>query len=177
MRLKAIGLGVKKPQSEKQPDPVKRKFTLSKKPKTVEEIANKLDTKAAARKRYAEERGLENHDCSRHLADLNKFAKVQVVTFPSGKVKELPVIVPTMLGEPLDTTGVTITRWLAKGMLPEPVLATGRSKAYHLEEVASFIRILSEHQQQFRQYRADHTEITDRLFRENALLRKSLFNV
>jgi hypothetical protein len=60
-------------------------------------------------------------------------------------------------------------------MLPAPVIDTARGKCYHIEEVRSFVRIIGKHQAELKQYRAAHTETKDRLFTENARIRKSLF--
>jgi hypothetical protein len=81
----------------------------------------------------------------------------------------------TAVGEVLGFTGVTITRWVKQGLIPKPVFETARGAIYHLEEVRSFYRILSEHTKQHRQYRAEHADLRRRLFEENARIRSGLF--
>jgi len=81
----------------------------------------------------------------------------------------------TGCGPVLGTTGVTATRWVKSGLLPKPIFQAGRADIYHLEEVRSFFRILSEHQKDHKQYKPEHADIRRRLFEENARIRTGLF--
>lgn len=129
----------------------------------------------AARQRYRTAHNVVLTSCADNLAQLNDHANMHVVTFPNGTVREIPAFTITSMGEPLGTTGVTVTRWVNGGMLPAPVLETTRGKVYHSEEARLMVRIIGEHQRSFRQYRKEHTEIKDTLFSELRRLREALF--
>jgi hypothetical protein len=152
------------------------RFTLKAPP--VANVSKKadLDAKAKMRERYRNRVGVVLESCLDNLAQLEDFATMQAVTFPNGSVREIPAFTLTAAGEPLGTSGATITRWVKRGMLPEPVLETSRAKVYHIEEVRSFIRIIGKHQTEFKQYRDDHDDVKDSIFEANAGIRKGLFS-
>jgi hypothetical protein len=135
-----------------------------------------LDAKKAMRERYRARTGVVLESCLDNLAQLEDFATMHSVTFPNGSVREIPAFTLTAAGEPLGTSGATITRWVKRGMLPGPVLETSRATVYHIEEVRSFIRIIGKHQQEFKQYRDDHDDVKDSIFEANAGIRKGLFS-
>jgi hypothetical protein len=142
-----------------------------------EEIDKDLHRRQLAREAYHRRLGQTLESCLGSLDHLEDFCKVQLVTLPNGDVKEWPVCNVSNLAEPLQTSAVSTNRWRQKGMIPAPVLHTSRGDCYHLEEVRSMVRILGEHQKDYRQYRADHTETRDRLFRENARIRSSILKL
>lgn len=105
---------------------------------------------------------------------VDKHAKAYAVTLPNGDDRTIRGYAITALGNILDTTGVTCTRWVAGGLLPKPVFSAGRSAIYHVEEARSFYRLLSEHMTDHKQYRPEHADLRTRLFKENAAVRKGL---
>jgi hypothetical protein len=135
-----------------------------------------LDAKLKSRERYRQRAGVVLESCLDNLAQLEDFATMHTVTFPNGSVREIEAFTLTAAGEPLGTSGATITRWVKRGMLPGPVLETSRGTVYHIEEVRSFIRIVGKHQNEFKQYRDDHEAVKDEIFAANAGIRKGLFS-
>jgi hypothetical protein len=154
----------------------KPKLIIRKNPVITVSKSKDLDAKEKARNQYREAHNIELNDCRDNLARLADYGKVKILTLPNGKVREICTFTITAIGEPLNTTGVTATRWLNADMLPAPIIASGRTHVYHIDEVRSFIKIIGDNQTHFKQYRKEHVHVTDMLFRENALLRKSLFD-
>lgn len=139
-------------------------------------LTRKLSEKARTREAYREKHNVTMTTCRDNLAQLSDFAKMHTVTFPDGSVREIEAFTQTALGEPLGTTGVTVTRWVGSGMLPRPILETSRGAVYHIEEVRSFVDLVSKHQETHKQYRSDHSDTKDKIFAENARVRKALLS-
>lgn len=58
-----------------------------------------------------------------------------------------------------------IYRWVQNGQLPPPALVDDLGNRYYSEaEVRTFVTVLGELQSRTRHYRADHTEVRDKLF-------------
>ena len=138
------------------------------------QLTRKLEERSRKRDDYREKNNVTMTTCRDNLAQLSKFAKMHTVTFPDGKVREVEAFTQTALGEPLGTTGVTVTRWVGAGMLPKPILETSRGAVYHIEEVRSFVDIISKHQETHKQYRTEHSDTKDTIFSENARVRTAL---
>lgn len=141
------------------------------------EKTEQLDKKVAARQRYRNEHNVVMTSGLDNLAQLADMAKMQTVTYPNGQVRTIPAFTVTAMGEPLSTTGVTVTRWVNKGMLPAPILPTSRGKVYGLEEARTIVRIVGEHQKDFKQYRDEHAEVKDKLFAEVRRIRDGIYSV
>jgi len=139
-------------------------------------LTRKLSERVRARENYREKNNVTMTTCRDNLAELSKFAKMHTVTFPDGTVREVEAFTQTAMGEPLGTTGVTVTRWVGAGMLPKPILETSRGAVYHIEEVKSFIDTVSKHQETHKQYRSEHSDTKDKIFAENARVRKALLS-
>lgn len=159
--------------------------TVSSKPpikrKPVRELAaektEQLDKKEAARQRYRNEHNVVMTSGLDNLAQLPDMAKMHTVTYPNGQVRTIPAFTVTAMGEPLSTTGVTVTRWVNKGMIPAPILPTSRGKVYGLEEARTIVRIIGAHQKDFKQYRDEHAEVKDNLFAEVRRIREGIYKV
>lgn len=147
------------------------------KPIAVRAAEKQADIKEriAARERYREKAGVVMDSCLENLEQLDEMATTITVTLPNGKVREIQGFTVTGLGGPLKTSGATVTRWLKRNMLPQPFLETSRGKVYHIEEVRVMVRVIGNHQLEFRQYRDDHEEVKDKLFKAVSDLRRSLF--
>lgn len=141
----------------------------------AKERAADLAAKEASRQRYRDRAGVVMESCLDNLDSLEDMAVDLTVTLPNGSVREIQGFTVTGLGGPLGTSGATITRWLKRGMLPEPFLETSRGKVYHIEEARSMVRLIGNHQYEFRQYRDDHEELKDEIFAENSRIRRGLF--
>jgi hypothetical protein len=139
------------------------------------EKTEQLDKKEAARQRYRNEHNVVMTTCADNLAQLPGMAKMHTVTYPNGSVRSIPAFTVTAMGEPLSTTGVTVTRWVNKGMIPAPILPTSRGKVYGLEEARTIARILGEHQKDFKQYRDEHEDVKDKLFAEVRRIRDGIY--
>lgn len=106
---------------------------------------------------------------------VDKHAKAYEITLPNGDRRNIKGFAITGLGNILDTTGVTCTRWVQAGLLPKPIFDAGRSAIFHVEEARSFYRHLTAHMKDHRQYRPEHAELRTKLFTENAHIRAGLF--
>lgn len=148
-------------------------------PKTIQQKAADKEPdiagRIAARMRYRENAGVVMDSCLHNLEELESFATKLVVTLPNGKVKEVMAFTITGIGGPLNISGATVTRWIRRGMLPEPYLATGRGNVYHIEEVRVMVRLIGNHQFEFRQYRDDHVALKKNVFRAIDDVRRGLF--
>lgn len=163
----------------KKPPAIANVIKAPPKPKIAAQAAAKtpdIAARIANRERYRENAGVIMDSCEENLAHLADMATMHHVTFPNGSVREIPAFTLTALGEPLKTSGATVTRWVKRDMLPEPFLETSRGKVYHIEEARSFVRIIGAHQREFRQYRDEHEDVKDRIFKENAAIRRGLFS-
>lgn len=135
------------------------------------DIKNRL----ASRKRYRQNAGVVMDSCLDNLEQLEDMAATLTVTIPDGRVREIEGFTVTGLGGPLKTSGATITRWIKRGMLPEPFLDTSRGAVYHIEEARVMVRLIGNHQHEFRQYRDDHADLKDQIFDAIFKLRRGLF--
>lgn len=134
-----------------------------------------IKNRIASRNRYRENAGVVMDSCLDNLAQLEDIATKLTVTLPDQRVREIDGFTVTGLGGPLKTSGATITRWLKRGMIPEPFLETSRGAVYHIEEARVMVRLIGNHQHEFRQYRDDHEELKDQLFKAIFGLRRGLF--
>lgn len=144
--------------------------------KSVKDTDKAVARRIAAREAYRERNNVTFETCIHNLDRMEEIAKVEVVDFPNGKVKEIPVFHLSQLGQALDTSEMSLNRWLKANMLPAPVIKAGRGKVYSLEEAKSIVRIIGEHQAEMKQYRTAHVDTRDRLFDENTRIRKFLFH-
>jgi hypothetical protein len=144
------------------------------KPKPIKTAEQAERHRINMRERSREKSANKLKSCAANVSNLDKMARTYVVDMPNGKVEEIKGFNITGLGEPLGTTGVTATRWVNSGMLPAPFLNTSRGAVYSIEEVRSFVEIIGELQKDSKQYRKNHTEVRDRLFRDNARIRKGM---
>ena len=152
------------------------RITVFHKPRpTAAEMQKAIDVRLAARQRYRDKNNVTLDTCLGNLDDLESFAKVQAVTLPNGKTREWPVVSVTALGPPLNISGVSATRWVNSGMLPKPILKTGRGLCYHIDELRVFVTLIGAHQAELKQYRHAHIELKQKIFNEDARVRKSLF--
>ena len=133
-----------------------------------------IDRRVAARERYRAVNAVSLDTCLHNLDHVEDFATLSIITTPEGKTREWLVLSSTQLSGPLDTSAMTISRWIISGMLPAPIFKTGRGKCYHIDEVRSFVKIIGEQQANFKQYRASHTDTKEKLFDENSRIRKNL---
>ncbi len=106
---------------------------------------------------------------------VDQHAKAYNIELSTGEARTVRGYTVTGLGEILGTSGVNVTRWEKRGMIPKPIFNTARGAIYHVEEARSFFRILSGHQENHRQYRAEHADLRQKLFSENAQIRRGLF--
>lgn len=81
----------------------------------------------------------------------------------------------TGLGDILDVTGVTASRWVASGLLPKPIFQAGRAHVYHVEEARAIYRVMVPHLEAHKAYRPDQVETRKRLFDDIAAVREGLF--
>jgi hypothetical protein len=113
----------------------------------------------------------------RALKFVDEYAEKQsVLNTNTGKSAVLPIILPTVLAQLLDTSYQTIWRWSKETQqVPEPTLidhSRGRDlPVYHVEEARIMVRVIGEHLNEFKYYRKDHAGTRDRLFHEIEQLR------
>jgi hypothetical protein len=183
-RLVFRKLKVRKPPASKAEKvllrpPPKIANVIKPKPKPIaQRAASKqadLNERIASRNRYRKNAGVVMDSCLENLDVLDELANRYVVITPSGDAREIEGFTIVGLGEPLKTSGPTVTRWVNRGMLPEPFLETSRGKVYHIEEAREMVRIIGNHQKEFRQYRNDHEDVKDKLFTAIYKVRTGLF--
>ena len=142
------------------------------KPKPQKAIDEKV-----AKGKAAEQVARDEDTCLANLSHLEDFVKVQTVTLPNNKEREWPVVSPTAASPALNTTAVSISRWLKAGLLPEPILETGRTNCWHLEELRSIVTLLGQHFKTHKQYRdKQHDDLKAKIFEANVRIRKSLLS-
>lgn len=126
-------------------------------------------------------------DCRRNYDQLHTIGKVREARFEDEHEPYLTFTVPEAAKAFGDYNPRIMHRWIAKGMLPAPLLevsevtgsfgrADGTSilKVYTEEEIKAVIEVLGAHQSAMRYYRASHTNTVQEINDAVAKVRKEL---
>lgn len=174
-------VGVKPPRKRVSPYTVKPKPVLkivSRNDRRRERYA--LDEeyqealKLRSRSSYRQNNKIELDNCLRSLNFYETLAVPLQVGLPNGAARQMPVMTLANVANCLGKIYQTIWRWKQRGMIPEPALVlAGRGTAvYHVQEVRVLIEEIGSHEKVMAYYRADHTEVTERINQRIGEIRK-----
>jgi hypothetical protein len=112
-------------------------------------------------------------DPRKHLSELEGFSSVAILRLSGRRAK---VMRTGQLAAALDRDPTVVYRYIARGLLPAPILETHETKwqVYSLPEVRAIAKVLGRHFERFSYYRSNHTETTKEMFEEVEKVRKIL---
>ncbi len=102
---------------------------------------------------------------------IKDIAVSRLVTLPSGKERNLLTFSKNELAELMDTSYMSIDRWVAKGQIPAPVLVCGKKTYWCINEALAILEPVGKHLRTSSYYTTNDISVRDSISRRVSTVR------